>query len=376
MNNDNDDKFRDEEEQLEFRTPENDDSTSPWERKDPQLGDFDDDYEEPDRDTNYAAAYTEVEQDDLDDYQGENKVEFEEGDYQEEETTAETLDLWSDGPDTTEIEFEVATDDEANAEIFEEEEEEEEGSEWSAVIASQETAPFLAEQTDSAWGDPVENTHEEDYFEDNHEVETNWPMGLIFVAVVALILLGAGGYGVMKERAAMEEEIRQLQGRLATTAKSENTGGATHAALADAEQSNRELQASIDNLTLENRSLSDTVAGLESQLKAQQDALTKSAPVVKAAKPVPALAPKAQAPASSSAWFVNFGSYSQRETAESWTRRLKPGTGKVAVSAGTRDGKTFYRVRVVNLANRESAERVARQLEKEYGLTKLWVGQQ
>ena len=41
-----------------------------------------------------------------------------------------------------------------------------------------------------------------------------------------------------------------------------------------------------------------------------------------------------------------------------------------------KDGKTFYRVRVIDLPNRDSAEKIARQLEIQYGLSKLWIGKQ
>ena len=73
---------------------------------------------------------------------------------------------------------------------------------------------------------------------------------------------------------------------------------------------------------------------------------------------------------------MNFGSYGQRDAAESRAARLKPVAGKVVVTTGSKNGKTFYRVRVVELDNRQSAEKVARQLESEFGLSKLWVGQQ
>jgi hypothetical protein len=44
------------------------------------------------------------------------------------------------------------------------------------------------------------------------------------------------------------------------------------------------------------------------------------------------------------------------------------------VSASTREGKTYYRVRVIGLANKSAAAQVARELETELTLDKLWVG--
>ena len=88
--------------------------------------------------------------------------------------------------------------------------------------------------------------------------------------------------------------------------------------------------------------------------------------------------PAAQAPVikttNSGSWFVNFGSYSKRPTAEAWTGRLKPAAGDVVVTTGEKSGRTFYRVRVINLASEEEANRIARKLEQAYQLPRLWVG--
>jgi hypothetical protein len=91
------------------------------------------------------------------------------------------------------------------------------------------------------------------------------------------------------------------------------------------------------------------------------------------------VAPKSTSPATTGSggdWFVNFGSYTVRDTAGTWAAKLKPGAGRVVVLTGDREGKTFYRVRVVDLANRDQAESVARELEAAFDLSKLWVGRQ
>ena len=155
----------------------------------------------------------------------------------------------------------------------------------------------------------------------------------------------------------------------------------------------------MEFLERENRTLQATVSGLEKQLQAQQAALSeKSAkPVAKPPpKPAPKPAPKpvqrsaapnpAPAPAptptakptstvSAGSWFVNFGSYGQQATAQGWADRLQPGAGEVVVTTGEKDGRTFYRVRVINLSSREQADATARALEQRYGLSRLWVGQ-
>ena len=136
----------------------------------------------------------------------------------------------------------------------------------------------------------------------------------------------------------------------------------------------------LESLRLENQRLSDTVKGLESQLDAQQKVLalpkpTKPTPTVAKPKPTPAPA-KTAAGSTGGNRFVNFSSYSQRAAAEDWAAKLKPSSGRTVVTTGSKDGKTIYRVRVIGLANRESAQKLAGQLESQYGLSKLWVGQQ
>ena len=246
------------------------------------------------------------------------------------------------------------------------------------------------------------NEEEEDYQDDyQEEYAQTWPLGLVAVALVAILLLGAGGYGVIQQRAAMQEEIRQLQGSLATSANPDELS-AGRAALRELEQRNRDQLASLDAAKAENRRLQDRVAGLELQLqaaasrstsapaaeptKANQATVTGSnataqtgATATRASKPAaPAPAtPKSSGTGPASAagdWFVNFGSYSQSAVAQSWAKKIKPAAGQVAVSPSSKDGKTFYRVRVVALADRAEAEKVSLQLQQDHGLSKLWVG--
>ena len=135
-------------------------------------------------------------------------------------------------------------------------------------------------------------------------------------------------------------------------------------------------------------------AGLEAQVEAvNADDASATPPPAPAATTTPAPAPAAAPPATPARaaedkppqpasaattgdWFVNFGSYGQRAAAQAWQSRLQPAAGEVITAAGEREGRTFYRVRVVNLPDKATAEKVARALEAEYGLSRLWVGQQ
>jgi cell division septation protein DedD len=229
-----------------------------------------------------------------------------------------------------------------------------------------------------------EDGWEEDEFEEEVHYDTQparftdtWPIGLIAVAALALVLLAAGGYGVMKQRAAMEQQIRELQAQLAVAAKPDDVSDA-RASLETLQAENSQLSDNLAALRDENRQLSDTLAGLEQQLTAQRAATARATPAAasKPAAPKPAPAAAKPAPAASGDWFVNFGSYSERSVAERWSTRIKPGAGRVTVSSAQRDGETFYRVRVIGLASDSAAQTVARQLEREYDLSKLWVGKE
>jgi len=216
---------------------------------------------------------------------------------------------------------------------------------------------------------------EEDSSVDEQEEGTkNLPLGLIAVAVVAVILLGIGGYGVVQERTELEEEIRQLQAGLATRADPEQLLAADNR-VEELERQNRELRAEVEELSEEYRMLSGTIASLQVKLKTQREQAAAPAPK-SSPDPAPATRPAivTAQPAGTGNWWVNFGAYSLREAALSWSKRLTPGAGEVIVAPATSGGKTVYRVRVIGLANKEEADRVAGRLKQEYKLDKLWVG--
>ncbi|MEE4144839.1 MAG: SPOR domain-containing protein [Halieaceae bacterium] len=361
------------------------DPTRRPERREPVFTDFDEeeDYEEAERDTDYAAAY-----------EGEPE---EEEDYLEEE----------DGDIPTEWQVLGATPAAArgtqpgNRNPWAVEED------ASAGAAGPDRREPVDPDDEDDWDDGVEDDDYSDESDDFVEEDRaqGWPLGLVIVGIIALVLLAAGGYGVIQQRSATQDEIRQLQAALATAASPAEVV-ASRDALREMEQRFTRSEATIDALTLENRRLTDTVAGLEKQLAAQQSAMARvagseppaaarSAPAPKA---VPAAAPKAaprpaqqpapkpaQAPATKAAaqaavaggdWFVNFSSYGQRSVAESWANKLKPSLGKVIVASAVKDGRTFYRVRVAGLADRAQAQEVAAELQAAHRVPPLWVGRE
>ncbi len=350
------------------------DATPGDRRREPVFTDFDEDedYEESDRDTDYASAYEEDSEDD--EYL--EPLEDEEPD----DVTTEWQVLGDPAPrprDTGGNPWDVkdpAGKDEEDEHGFDDEE--------AAELASAESDLFeddelVEDESLEGWDEEEEYPDDvEDYEIEHEERAHSWPLGLVIVGVVALVLLAAGGYGVIQQRSATQEEIRQLQATLATAANPAEVA-ANREALREMEELNTKYQATIDNLTLENRRLTDIVTGLEKQLASSKAAAPRSP----APKPAPArAAPAKTAPKPASAtgtggdWFVNFSSYAQRSVAEDWARKLRPSAGRAVVAVSTKDGKTFYRVRIVGLADRTQAQKVAGQLASAYKLPPLWVG--
>ena len=301
-------------------------------------------YEEPDRDIDYNSGYSRDNQ----------------------------------GQDTA---FDGASSDDEQQDVFSFEEDGEAGYEPDQPLAKE----------------PDDWLESEEGYSDEHENKAqSWPLGLIAVAAVALMLLAAGRYGVIQERAEVKEELRQLRETLTTVTSLEDTG-ASRRALQTLQQSYDGLSINAEALVRENRRLASVVAGLQVQLDDRQALLqpdneltdtslsagTKLAASDNAEPPAPeaspAPLPTTTAPSTtvtSGVWFVNVSSYSTRAAAEKWMTKVRPAAGKVIVSASTREGKTYYRVRVVGLANKNSATQVARELEAGLNLNKLWVGRE
>mgnify|MGYP001816427533 CR=1 FL=1 len=351
----------------------------------------DDDYEEPDRDTDCATIYTEDDEEYyLDDPEPVAADIFSERSPGARDPDPEPDDDWAED-DEDEWDREERWDDELQEDTAGERDNDRDP-EDDSLPGTRHPAASLPPRREMMDADL--DWQEEDGYPDEAAVEDNgvWPLSLIAVAVVAVLLLAAGGYGVLQQRAAMQEEIRQLQADLAT-AVTPDQAAASREAARDLEQRNGELEARLDALILENRRLEETIAGLETRLEeqpaaAQQPAAPAStAPATVSGAPAPAVkaapartTPAQEKPAAATSatadagWFVNFGSYSQQAMAESWAARLTPPAGKVVVTTGSKGGELFYRVRVIDLASREQAERTARKLEGDHGLSRLWVG--
>ncbi|EAQ97628.1 SPOR domain-containing protein [Congregibacter litoralis] len=218
-----------------------------------------------------------------------------------------------------------------------------------------------------------------------------FPLGMIAVVVVALLLLAVGGFGVMQQRSDMQAEIRDLQAKLATTVSPEEAE-MERERQRQVQLQNESLSTELEALTAENDALAERLAELEAleaaqtraaaEKRAQEEAAAEAAAQRRAAEAAAAArASKAPTTAAQSTvaavkgpWFVNFGSYADRNIADRWANKLSVESGEVTVQTATAAGKTLYRVRVIGLADQDSAERVATALERQYQLPRLWVG--
>ncbi|MEM6580747.1 MAG: SPOR domain-containing protein [Pseudomonadota bacterium] len=382
-------------------------------RQEPVFNDFDEDedYEAADRDTDLVAAYDEdFDEEEYEDSPEDGDAEELDDDWQVLGNSAHTADNaeneltepWDEDDEEPydDEEIEEYDDDLGEDEFYDEEEGLDEQSFEEQVFEEKNleeeekpgerfaTTTALAGLASDAGGAGAQWSRNDDYdasfngSEQNVEAETqSWPLGMIIVGVVALALLAAGGYGVIQQRAETQEEIRQLRATLATAANPAEVESSRQE-LADAESQNEKLRATVQRLSDENRRLGDTIASLENQLAQQvSDLYPESQPQV-AQNPTPTTAPEppqtappaTAQPVPQGKWFVNFSSYSQRSVADDWANKLEPLAGQAIVAANDRDGRTLYRVRIVGLADRAEARKVAEQLQTEYKLPPLWVG--
>jgi cell division septation protein DedD len=220
------------------------------------------------------------------------------------------------------------------------------------------------------------------------------PWGMLGSLLLALALLLFGGYGVLEQRSSLQQEIRELQAALSTAVSPEQARNYRERQ-AQLELGNEKLTEEVKRLEAANAAVSaqleeanaalaDSRSELEAvradAAKALADARAVSEQTAKAAGRSTTAATNStgsSSPAKASAagpWFVNFGSYTARSIAASWSTRLDVSDGNVVIQETVSNGRNLYRLRVVGLTDRDSAERVAGELERRFDLPRLWVG--
>lgn len=214
---------------------------------------------------------------------------------------------------------------------------------------------------------------------------------------VAVVLLLIGGWGAISERSALQQRIVQLEQQQSAPRSQGDLDAQAEAALA---AENQALQMQLSSLRDQYNVANATINTLQAEL----DQFTSDAPAAPAAEeaaltalstpPSPTadnatleaetVAPPdtdIDPPSTSSAdppaggWFVNVAAYSKSATAESWAERLR-GEGFNAITQSVDSGgRTLFRVRAVGFPTEGEARAAAGQLEAEYNIGPLWVGE-
>ncbi len=214
---------------------------------------------------------------------------------------------------------------------------------------------------------------------------------------VAVVLLVIGGWGAISERAALQQRIVELEQQQALPRSLGDLDTEAEAALA---AENQALQVQLSSLRGQYSVANSTIDALQSELdqstrlaepttpvpaastvgtsEALANTDSKAADVAKSEPPIASGSNNNPPPKNSSAdgWFVNVAAYSKSATAENWAEKLQ-GEGYNAVTQTVASGgRTLFRVRAVGFTTQAAAQDAAAQLEDEYAIGPLWVGQQ
>ena len=202
-----------------------------------------------------------------------------------------------------------------------------------------------------------------------------WPM---LVALVAVVLISVGGWGLFEERAALQARIVELE-RSQSQASSVNAVDAS--TLSALEADNASLKLQLDGLYRDYELAMMEIANLQDASEtAAQIAVDVPEPTSTDTEEPAAAAPDAatasDADQTAGSWFVNVGAYSVAQSAANLAETLNGGGFDTVVQqVSTDEGSVLLRVRVIGLEEKSDAEQVAAELEASYGIGPVWVGQ-
>ena len=182
----------------------------------------------------------------------------------------------------------------------------------------------------------------------------------------ALVLLVVGGWGAISERSKLTNTVAQLENALATKSRQGDMTAAEEQIL---QSDNQSLRLQLESLREQYGAVAREIELLQRSVSAQIEQPTPEESTAEETSAAPA-------PSSigDGGWFVNVAAYSRRAMAEQWASKISDDVSTAVVSAVEVNGKALYRLRVVGIASRQDAKRVARELEKTYSIGPLWVG--
>lgn len=219
-----------------------------------------------------------------------------------------------------------------------------------------------------------------------------WPALLLGAA---LVLLGVGGWGAITERSTLKARILELEKMNNRTTASGNLDAKAENALAQENEALRGQLATLGEqyatLSEELNSTQDTQA--ENSSAAAKQVETDAAPaedIDPISEPAVDIGNESAAASSSIAentvvaasmpvasggpWFVNIGSYVDRDVAAESVKQFEPMDDLLVIEAANVNGRTYYRIRATGFATQAEAQSAAKQFETTFNMQPLWVG--
>jgi hypothetical protein len=182
----------------------------------------------------------------------------------------------------------------------------------------------------------------------------------------ALVLLVVGGWGAISERSKLTNTVAQLENALAAKSRQGDMTAEEEQIL---QSDNQSLRLQLESLREQYGAVAREIELLQRSVNAQIEQPTPEESTAEGTSAAPA--PSSNGDGN---WFVNVAAYSKQAMAEKWASKISSDASKVVVSAVEVNGKALFRLRIVGIASRQDATRLAGELEKTYGIGPLWVG--
>jgi len=266
------------------------------------------------------------------------------------------------------------------------------------------TGPMLQSDSGTKSADKEQTPSSEDLLTD-HRVATDandrklpiWP---IVAVVVALVLLGTGGWGAYSERAALQAQVQSLTNQLNQKRSQGNLSAAEEQEL---RADNQSMRLQLATLREQYAAMSAEIQGLEQRLMVSlEEGIAQETSAISQATSEDSAASESQSPADdisptdpvaaptktttaevntavnaeprSGTWFVNIASYSRRDTAEDWANKVRKDGNSVSLQEVVIKDRTLYRVRAEGFNSKSEAQEAAGQFQTAYKTGPLWVG--
>lgn len=182
----------------------------------------------------------------------------------------------------------------------------------------------------------------------------------------ALVLLVVGGWGAISERSKLTNTVVQLENALAAKSRQGDMTAEEEQIL---QSDNQSLRLQLESLREQYGAVAREIELLQRSVNAQIEQPTPEESTAEGTSAAPA--PSSNGDGN---WFVNVAAYSKQAMAEKWASKISSDAAKVVVSTVEVNGKALYRLRIVGIASRQDATRLAGELERTYGIGPLWVG--